>query len=47
MPDNDAFSFQSFSSIFLEKSEILLYKIAVYATVNLIDDAAMLAIIFT
>ena len=43
----EAFNSQSFSSIFLEKGELLLYKIAIYATVNLIDDAAMLAMIFT
>jgi hypothetical protein len=43
----EAFNSQNLSSIFLEKGELLLYKIAIYATVNLIDDAAMLAMIFT
>jgi len=43
----EAFNCQNLSSIFLEKGELLLYKIAIYATVNLIDDAAMLAMIFT
>jgi hypothetical protein len=32
---------------FLLRGEFLLYKLANYATVNLIDDAAMLALIFS
>jgi hypothetical protein len=32
---------------FLLRSEFFLYKLANYATVNLIDDAAMLALIFS
>lgn len=47
MRQNEVLNLQGFSSLFLEKGELLLYKIAVYATINLIDDAAMLAMIFT
>ena len=32
---------------FLLRGEFLLYKLSNYATVNLIDDAAMLALIFS
>ncbi len=32
---------------FFSRSECLLYKIAIFATINLIDDAAMLALIFS
>lgn len=41
------FRVEAIKSTFLQKGEFLLYKIAIYATINLIDDAAMIAMIFT
>jgi hypothetical protein len=32
---------------FLMRCQFYLYKVAVYATINLIDDAAMLALLFS
>ncbi len=44
---NEIFNFQRITANLVIRSEFLLYKIAIYATINLIDDAAMLAMIFT
>jgi len=44
---NDPFNEQNQSFDFFSRGEFLLYKIAIFATVNLIDDAAMLALIFS
>jgi len=44
---NDSFKLENSPLNFFSKSEFFLYKIAIFATINLIDDAAMLALIFS
>jgi len=44
---NETLSIDNMPMGFLMRCQFYIYKITVYSTVNLIDDAAMLSILFS